>query len=235
MKEGRLQLIKDVLFPKFCVRCNSEGEFLCKQCLHKLQVNLICLCPICHKLSWQGQPCIKCRVNSHLDGVSAFFSYDEKSIVAKLLKKYKYDFAYDMENTWQGIFCKAIKMNEHKMYSYSSSGCKIIPVPLFARRKRMRGFNQSELFASIIQQILGIPIEDCLQRIKNTKQQARLTSRERRQNLAGAFCIDKTKKAPKRALLIDDVFTTGSTMQECAKLLKQNGTEQVFSLVLARG
>jgi ComF family protein len=113
----------------------------------------------------------------------------------------------------------------------------ILPVPLHRNRLRERGFNQSELLAKNLARSTNMPIEPkALRRIKPTIAQAGLSRAKRFANLKAAFRVDKSSAvAGKKLLLIDDVFTTGSTLGECAKALLKAKAESVDALVLARG
>jgi competence protein ComFC len=113
----------------------------------------------------------------------------------------------------------------------------IIPVPLHSRRFRERRFNQSLELANTLSRLSGIPCHDLLQRTRYTTAQAALNRQQRLKNLAGAFCLKPRTTLPPHAgiLLIDDVFTTGSTAHECALALKKAGATRIIVLTVARG
>lgn len=112
----------------------------------------------------------------------------------------------------------------------------VIPVPLHIRRLRERGFNQSLLLARQVSRRRSIPLNfTALQRARQTQPQTQLSGAERRKNVRGAFEVGKTEAVEgKRILLIDDVFTTGATVQECANVLRKAGASEVQVLTLAR-
>ncbi|HAK61027.1 MAG TPA: ComF family protein [Nitrospiraceae bacterium] len=112
----------------------------------------------------------------------------------------------------------------------------IMPVPLHRARLRKRGFNQSLLLAHAVSEFSGIPLSyDNLLRIRPTRPQIELTEEERIQNVAGAFSLTMPEAVKgKTLLLVDDVFTTGATMNACAAVLKESGAERIVSLTLAR-
>lgn len=111
----------------------------------------------------------------------------------------------------------------------------IIPVPLHPSRLRLRGFNQSLILAEIISKTTGIPYTvKGLERVRRTAPQSTLSGSERRKNLLQAFTADKDMVTGKRILIVDDVFTTGSTMNECAEILLESGALRVEGMVLAR-
>ena len=111
----------------------------------------------------------------------------------------------------------------------------IIPVPLHKRRQNWRGFNQSALLAKLIAQQTGLQFADALIRTKHTKPQMSLKSAERHLNIRGIFSLKQGSEIKnKKILLIDDVWTTGSTLKECAAVLKRNGAKSVWGITIAR-
>ena len=113
---------------------------------------------------------------------------------------------------------------------------EIIPVPLHPSRKRRRGFNQAEVLAVQLSELTGIPVrKDVLFRIKKTSPQKILNPGERRANLKGAFAVSARWKPCRNVLLIDDIYTTGSTIERCSGMLKKAGTENVWFLTISIG
>ncbi len=112
----------------------------------------------------------------------------------------------------------------------------IIPVPLHRRRYAERGFNQSEQLAAIVSSVLNIPCATVLKRVRYTKQQARLSQSDRRQNVMSAFALKESCQtvSGKHVMLVDDVFTSGATMQECGRVLVERGAASVSGFTLAR-
>ncbi len=111
----------------------------------------------------------------------------------------------------------------------------IVPVPLHKRRQNWRGFNQAALIAQILAKNIGLKYEDCLIRTKHTKPQMSLKSDDRKQNIRNAFSMNpKASIKEKSILLIDDVWTTGSTIKECSTVLKRNGAKLVWGITIAR-
>ncbi len=209
MTQGLISRVKDLLFPKFCAGCGQEGSWLCADCL-----------PEINTLKTE-------KAVANLDGITALFDYGENT-ASKLIKMFKYNYLLEIADIFEKII-NATKFN------YNWQDFVIMPVPLHARRERERGFNQAEILGKIFSEKFGLSINKNLQRAIYTTQQAKLSREERLLNLENAFIwADKAKIAPEKVLLVDDVFTTGATMQECAKVLKNNGTKVVWSLVLAR-
>ncbi len=198
--------VRDLLFPKFCAGCKKEGDWVCERCLPIVNI-------------------YKEGVVASLDGVTALFHYGENT-ASKLIKMFKYNYLLEIA----GIFDKII--NGAKLAG-DWSDFAVVAVPLHGRRQRERGFNQSEVIANLFAKKLGLKINNNLSRVVYTVQQAKLSGEERRKNLQNAFVFNG--EVPEKVLLVDDVYTTGATMQECAKVLKDNGVKVVCGLVLARG
>lgn len=163
-------------------------------------------------------------------------SYQDK-IISKAIHLYKYRFVESLCHPLGDIIIKAIRNSELPLPD------TIIPVPLHPRRLRWRGFNQSELLArNVLEKIApGFPIElenNTIGRVRYTQPQMEIKNHsQRRKNIENAFKIsrDNIKKIRnKRILLIDDVTTTGITLFECAKTLKQSGAKEVYAAVIAR-
>ncbi len=116
----------------------------------------------------------------------------------------------------------------------------LVPVPVSGKRKRSRGFNQAELLAGRLADRLGIPAIPLLKRVKNTKPQSGLSKKERKHNLQGAFAwnareADRWEVLPGAVVLIDDIYTTGSTLTACAEVLRENGIKAVYGLCVCIG
>lgn len=112
----------------------------------------------------------------------------------------------------------------------------IIPVPMHWIKKNRRGFNQSELLAKRIGRLTGIPVQkDILKKTRNTRDQKQLSPEERRKNLERAFLLKKKPSGIRTVLLVDDVYTTGSTVDTLASVLKRNGVQYVYFLTLCIG
>jgi ComF family protein len=123
-----------------------------------------------------------------------------------------------------------------ELFSTLSEKPLIMPVPLHPRRLRERGFNQSLLLARHISMVRGAELDFMtLKRVKYTAPQTSLGQKERPANVRKAFALDKAGTVSGRSvLLVDDVATTGSTLNECARVLKKGGSKEIFGLVLAR-
>ena len=234
----------DILFPIRCLSCNKYSEWLCEDCLNKIPLKNKQSCPVCKKkITPNGSICFECRQKNFIDGVlvSSFYRQNgEKTFLAKTIHNYKYDFIAELHQPLAQILIRAFLSSNLSLPDF------IIPVPLHPRRLRWRGFNQSAKMSEFLSENLspGFKIEtanDLLLRKKYTQPQMSLKNRQQRvANMRNVFEINKhsihfKKIYGKNILLVDDVITTGSTIFECAKILKQKtNAKKVFGLVLAR-
>ena len=112
----------------------------------------------------------------------------------------------------------------------------VIPVPLHPSKRRKRGFNQAELLAKELGKMLELPVNtSAVMRIRNTRPQKQLGNRERQENLKGAFAVSAKWNCPRTVLLIDDIYTTGSTVDRIARVLKKAGVQKVYFLTISIG
>ena len=163
----------------------------------------------------------------------------KNSLVEKSLKFLKYRFIRDLEQPLSVLIKKYLKwLTLDKKFNVFEVGPLLIPVPLHPRRLNWRGFNQSELLTKNLADTFQMEMAgDLIERTVSTVPQADIKEREERlKNLNGIFKIlNKEKIIGREVLLIDDVCTTGATLNECAKVLKANGATKIIALVIARG
>ncbi len=219
----------DLIFPKFCLRCNWEGFWLCQNCQKMIKGYHSNHCVICNTTSIQ-KICNNCQRKIKIDKLIIVTSYEDKTI-AKLIQIYKYNFAKEIAEIISNLTINKLKKENLNNYA-------IIPVPLHRKRLKWREFNQAALIAENISQKFTLPLrKNILIRIKNTKPQAQIKdAHERKNNVKNAFKINsEIKKIPPKVLLIDDVGTTFGTLSECAKALKKAGVREIWGLVFAKG
>jgi len=208
--------ILDILFPKFCFGCKKEGDYLCEDCLATIEI-------------FRGHKKLK---RGGLDDLFVATEY-KNFLVKKLILAFKYQpFAREIAKDLAKLIEIHLKLIEKEK---SFSDFVLVPIPLSKRKLRWRGFNQAEEIAKEISKFLKIPlISDCLIKTKETLSQVELSEMERKENLKGVFKIKgKEKIKDKKILLVDDVFTTGTTLTEAAKVLKEGGAKKVIGLVVA--
>lgn len=243
VKKSLKKNILDTIFPIQCVSCGYYDHWLCKECLDNIPLKIEQNCPLCKKsVTPNGETCFACRPHTPLDGIlvaSFYRNKKEKTIIAKLVHYYKYRFIADLKNPLGKILKKSL------LESTLSLPDLIVPVPLHVRRLRWRGFNQSELLAQYLGKNilpnLEIPVlNNVLIRNRYTKPQMHIKNRQERMlNLKNAFIFNDNLfknniMEEKNIFLVDDVITTGSTLIECAQVLKKAGAKKVYAIVLAR-
>ncbi len=232
---------KDLLFPVPCVGCGMDrkgyGECLCSLCHMGIRCIENPFCYVCgypvdldYKVDEEKIKCGLCRKETFSFDQARSFGFYE-SILKELIHYYKYNYQLgalkDIEDLLNNYF-------QIRKTTYSSF--KVIPVPLHVKKLYSRGFDQSYLLAKSIARILQIPFLGVpVVRIKNTPPQVKIKRKERMRNIKGAFKIENPDTIKNQDLLIvDDVFTTGSTTNELAKILKKNGAGKVYVFTLAR-
>ena len=251
--------ILDLLFPRECLRCGQEGAWLCESCFRKLPLKSDQYCLHCKKANKYGEFCSSCQANYALNGVWIAGDY-ASAIIAQLVKKLKYKFIKDISlplGQYLALFMRNL-LNQARLTALdlgrgadwrrlgkltsspppllAFSECLIMPVPLHQKRLRWRGFNQAQALAQHFAANFHLPlITDGLMRNKHTKPQASLNEAERQHNLAGCFDWQGAKLNGQHVILIDDVVTTGATLNECARVLKKAGASEVWGLVVAKG
>lgn len=235
----------DIFFPKFCLGCKKEGTYLCPDCRSLLDIceYNYCLCSSNHQtlppLGFAGGKCPKCQ-NKKLAGLFFALPYSQNSITKKLIYQFKYQpYLKDLAATLASILAEHfIKADKNTNAIWENS--VLIPVPLHAKKFRERGYNQSEELAKELAKIIKIPVlENFLLKTKQTNPQMELCREEREKNLLGAIAINETRARSDLAqfskiFLVDDVYTTGCTMEECAKVLRLAGAKRVWGITLAR-
>lgn len=221
----------DLLFPKNCLGCGLEGVWLCAICQQKIVIIRKSFCPKCQKLTDHFKFCTNCRKHSNLTRLYIAAYYQEGPL-KEAIHSFKYEGVFDIGKDLAKILVYSIK--EEKQLSKSV----IIPVPLYRKRQAQRGYNQAEILAKHVSQKFTIKlIKNKLLRIKATKKtQVELSGRERRANVKGIFNWHGGNNEIKNkiVILVDDVYTTGATLEECAKVLRRNGVRQIWGLVLAK-
>jgi competence protein ComFC len=229
LRLGKLAgLAVDSFFPRRCVGCGKEGDFLCPDCLRKLPRLLAPLCPKCGRPQASGIVCPSCRQRQiEIDGIRSLFRFDD--VIRKAIHQLKY-------RNLKAISPRLAELLADYLRSNPLPGEALVSVPLHPRRLRERGYNQSSLLARDLARRIELPVfEDCLIRAKQARPQARAVDvEERRRNVADAFVCREEKVGGKQIILIDDVCTSGATLESCAAALKNKGAMSVWGLTLAR-
>jgi competence protein ComFC len=229
LSTGQLQeKLVDFFFPRRCVGCGEMGHFLCAGCQQKLPRLLQPFCKKCGKPESSGGLCPACWGHeTAIDGIRSVFRFE--GVVRRAIHELKY------RNLKAISGCLAILMANY-LKDNQVYGEVLVPIPLHLRRLRERGYNQSSLLARELGKLIVLPvIDDSLRRLKDSLPQARTTTvEERRRNVAKAFACRDDKLSGRGVILIDDVCTSGATLEACAKALKVAGAVSVWGLTLAR-
>lgn len=224
------------IYPPRCLLCGHKGQKtvheavdLCSYCQHRLPFNetacLSCALPLPHDIS-PGAICGRCQKKPPaFDASLSLFRYEQPAVW--LVQQLKFNDRLAHARLLGNMFAQKIRDCE------KLPQC-IIPVPLFNKRLRQRGFNQSVELAKPVAQKTGLPLElNLVERVKATESQTGLNAKQRRKNTKGAFRIVKAISY-KHVAIMDDVVTTGSTVNEIAYVLKKAGVKQVNIWSIAR-
>lgn len=215
-----LETVLDFIFPPTCGFCNKIGEgYLCKNCKRN----------IIHSDIYLNQLDLYQDNHAFIDELFYLFSYT--GIIREKILQYKFEDKAYLANSIYEFF-----MNNEKLYGFLKKYDIIIPIPISSLRKRERGYNQSELLSRKISAMVDIPMEtQVLKKEKHNQPQSSLTKQQRKENVKNVYKVqNELKISNKNVLLLDDVYTTGATMSECAKILKGAGCQSVGALTIAR-
>jgi ComF family protein len=223
--------VLDFLFPIECLGCGKENIWLCHDCFSAIPFNPQPVCLFCRQPDENGRTCPECRKNFLLDACLSAGSYADP-ILEKLIKTCKYSFAPNLAPLIGEFILKYFEKNlllKNGLPRHSL----IIPIPLHQKRLNWRGFNQSELIAGYLAEKLGFKISRDLIRIKNNPPQAKLREEKRKVNIKNSFSWIGAELRGQSLILVDDVATTGSTMEEAARILKAAGAGRITALTAA--
>lgn len=228
----------DFIFPVKCIGCKKFGDYICRRCLATISIKKNFECVGCKRNTSFGQTCYLCLKTNFVDQLLIVADY-KNLLVEKTLKFFKYKFISDLEMPLSILMKKYLKwLTLDKKLNVFRANPLLVPVPLHFRRLNWRGFNQSELLAKNLADTFQMEMAlDVIERAGNAVPQADIKEKEERlKNLNDIFRIKNgVKIAGREILLVDDICTTGATMNECAKVLKVNGASRVVALVIARG
>ena len=241
----RLDWLVDWLYPPRCRACGGgisgrDAQYLCSGCWPKIRLVSHPLCDRCGRpffdASGDDHSCAACLARPpYFVRARAWGCYprDENAEhpLRQLVQKFKYGRKVSLGKPLGRLMaqgCEEVLRECHVDL--------IVPVPLHPKRLRWRGFNQSLLLARQVSRLYGVPVDPfALSRVRETAPQTELTEDERRKNVRGAFAISGEKSLKGRSvLLVDDVYTSGATVNECSRVLVRGGAREVTVLTLAR-
>lgn len=242
------KFVLDLFFPKKCLACGKANTYLCDSCFNKIA----CLparqeivqnnkCPFCDRPVAPSQICKKCKERYFLDKLIWATPYSS-ALIKELIKAFKYLYIKELAKPLAHLLiaqCGTLDLPHNVV---------VMPIPLHKQRLRERDFNQAELLAKEVARYFSIPLEtEAIKRTRFTTPQVKIKDHKtRRANIKNIFeinpkfakkCVTENKNLlkDKTIILIDDVFTTGATLSEAAKVLKQAGVKEVWGLVVAKG
>lgn len=219
----------DALFPRYCLGCNRPGSYLCHDCLTNDALPLEPpWCDRCGLPSRDAGPCLFCRDHPLLlEGLRSLYAY--QGVPRDAILNFKYKGLRAVGEELGGLLASFLRTHPLPVDM-------LVPVPLHQRRQRERGYNQAEILCRIAAQQTGLKVlPAALQRIRWTVPQARMEDRtHREENLTDAFAPRAELVSGKRVLLVDDVCTTGATLNACAQALLTAGASAVWGLTVAR-
>ena len=208
----------ELIYPSVCGICEKiDKEYLCEECKEKLK-----------------KYCIN-EIEDCKENTRVYYDYKIKilrseNIVREKIIEYKFNEKTYLYNTMEKII-----LNDEKICSFLKKYDIIIPVPMYKKRKQSRGYNQTELISKKLAKDLKIESSNkVLRKVIDTKKQSTLTKKERIKNVENAFNVVNSKSIEnKNVILLDDIFTTGSTLNECSRMLKLAGTKEIAILTIA--
>lgn len=223
-----------LLFPLRCPVCDEivrpYGEKICTDCMKRLKLLTPPFCMKCgKKLMEEGEFCRDCSSRRH-EFVRGRALYEYES-AAPAIYRFKYgnrreyaDFFGEETVRYLGEFIRAVQPDA------------LVPIPLHKKRSLKRGYNQATLLARAIGRYSGVPTEEkLLLRVKDTIPLKLLNPEERQNNLKKAFIMAQNDVKLKTIIIIDDIYTTGSTIDEAARTLKAGGVQNIYFVTLACG
>jgi len=226
-----------LVYPPHCIACGvatASGILLCDRCDDGIREIEAPYCRQC-SLPFEGEitgefTCSNCA-DRDFHFTASVSRYRARGVVRDLIHRFKYSSEYHLRHQLAAWAAAGLEDERLRNPDFDA----LVPVPLHATRKREREFNQAEAIARLLSERCEKPVLNVLQRIRYTDSQTRHDRAERMENLRGAFRMRQPDSVLNRHLvLVDDVFTTGSTVEECARVLMKAGAASVRALVVAR-
>ena len=225
----------DFIYPARCPVCDdvlpAGMHGICAGCHTYIQYIREPRCMRCGKpLEEDEEFCGDCRDNRRsFESGRALFVYD--GIMQESMARFK----YSGRREYGAVYAEELYRHYGSWVKQTGAGM-LVPVPVHPARYRRRGYNQAEIFANELSRLSGIPVDNrLLMRVKNTRPQKELNDKERVHNLNNAFQIMGDSVKYRRVLLTDDIYTTGTTIDECAGVLKAGGVSNVYFLTVCIG
>ncbi|MBI5472840.1 MAG: ComF family protein [Ignavibacteriae bacterium] len=218
----------ELIYPPTCLACECHladiTSRICADCWSKIRRLTSGDDLYCEKLN-------ELVAGGNVSGFASAFHFEKDGVLQNLIHQLKY-----REMTRVGTELGRLIGESLREMLGGVAFDAIVPIPLHPARERERGYNQSEIICRAVSRDIGVPTRSLLKRIRHTKTQTKLDSRQRKENVAGAFALRRRFARlvdGKMVLLVDDIITTGATVDECARVLKRHGADRVFAASVA--
>lgn len=205
------KIILDWLFPITCINCQTKGRAICQSCLDSIPIN------------------------NYFNNNFLIASNYNNPLLKQAIKKFKYSPGFFLlAKELSFLLIKYLSQFPTTIEYLKNQHFILVPIPLSNKKKRLRGFNQSELIAKELSKKFNLKINTTiLLKTKETKSQTKLNSQARKINLSNCFEVDN-KQCPNNILLIDDILTTGTTIKQTSVELKKRGAKKIWTIILAK-
>lgn len=225
----------EILYPGRCAICDEievTGNGICPSCKNKVHVVGEPACKKCGKplVDEREEFCVDCGKKQHVyTQGKAVFVYEGG------IRNSMYRFKYGNKREYAEFYANAAA-EKYGVWLKKIKAEVLLPVPMYSRKKRLRGYNQAEVFARALGRKTGILVEEhFIKRVRNTTPQKELNESQRHSNLKNAFKLTTDIVKYKKVVLVDDIYTTGSTMDEISKILKESGVENIYYICISIG
>lgn len=237
-------ILLDIIFPWTCIICHQETDNpypLCNSCFKQININYEFICPYCHRIITKPHQHYYKNKKLFINALGAASTY-HNVILKRTIHAFKYKNLLTLSSPLSQLMIDFLQQSTFFSLLLKDNRVDmiVIPIPLNYRKKLKRGFNQAELIAKNISTYFCLSYNDqILVRVRNNIPQVNYNAIEKRfLNVRNIFAVTKNAKSlinKKIILLIDDVYTTGATLNEAARILKENGAKNIIGIVLAKG
>lgn len=234
MDLGKLKAVfLDIFFPTRCVSCGKlspQNQALCDVCFSAIEIRSGFYCPKCgNRLPEAKSICHK--TEKFILAAATSYQIDA---VRELIHAFKYNGLKIAARTLEELIKKYLQKVD--LREVTNQSWLVLPVPLHPKKERERGFNQAASIAEILSREFKVPVSRALVRIKNSPPQVQMKNyEERTKNLEGSFMLAVSENVKnKNIILVDDVFTSGATMREAVRVLKNGGARKIIAFVIAK-
>ena len=232
------RIISALLYPARCVACDNVLDYsrykigFCKKCYKKVKYAIEPVCRKCGKVidDYNKEFCLDCQNKKHY-----FIQSKGVYVYEGNMKQSMYRFKYSNRRCYKYTFSRDI-LRVHGRWIQSLNVDGIVPVPMYRKKQKIRGYNQAELIADQLSREIKIPLySDIVYRTRKTIPMKGLSDTQRQKNLKNAFNFSGKGLQLKRVLLIDDIYTTGATLDSVDKVLRDAGVKEVYGLCMCVG